>query len=188
MCILPQLKKNEGKRARKIVVESKGGCSETEKHFIILYSHPSCHPSWTSMQCSTFSANEEKNLSWVTQSKGPLGKNKFKKTAAILGSKSRSWFLPRTWQTELMMWSLILTLCIGGSVAIHFSPCQGVIIPYSPLDQLWTCDEILLLLSTGLLSPSGHEPDTTKANVYEKYHVRLICFDCRDLCEQRVIG
>jgi len=43
MCILPQLIKNEGKGARKIVVESKGGWSETEKHFIISYPHPSCH-------------------------------------------------------------------------------------------------------------------------------------------------
>lgn len=64
-----------------------------------------------------------------------------------------------------MRHSLILT-CVGSFSAIHSSPRQRVIIHYLSFDYVGTSDEILLLLSTGLLSPFGHEPHTTKETVY----------------------
>lgn len=63
---------------------------------------------------------------------------------------------------------VLFQLSVQAALLPFISLCQGVIIPYAPLDQVWTCDEILLLLSTSLLSPFGHELHTAKDNVYEK--------------------
>lgn len=153
LCVFFRNLKNKWeKRSKENKWRLNGARSETENHPIIIPSPPSCHCICAIHVMFNFCKTWEKKTLISDTIQGPLGRNKFKKTNFLV-LKPENDFSPGLCRMSFTRWSLIPTLYIGCSIAIHFSPCQGVIIPYLPLDHIWICDEILLLLSTGLLSP-----------------------------------
>lgn len=94
------------------------------------------------------------------------GKSEFRKLPLFLVLNPDSGFSPGLCGAEFHEAEFYTGPPTGGFIASHSSPRQEVTIRYLPLDHVGTADEILLLLSPGLLSPFGHEPRTTKENVY----------------------